>query len=549
LIEYQRGAHTGTGNIFYVDPINGDSYAGGSDGSKVKPLLSVQDCHDNLVTDSNHDIVILVPGAAGATTLTENVTLSKRYTFYRGPGRDFLWTRSGAGHTIEVTGDGNELSGFQLSTDTIGVGDGVNVNGCDFLAIRNIWVNQTQGSGIDISNSTSVLIDCITMDGAGVSGAGHGISITPAGGGSDFATITNSSISSIAGDGIRLNGASVNNSHINNNMIHDCTGYGINIVTGVVNTFANNNSFGNNTLGDIGDSGTNSVVINNEQWLKQGDTILIENTVWDAELSGNSHNDTTSSGRRLRDISTGVIMTGTTNNGNSTVNTIVLDNDASAVDGAYDPAMISITNGTGAGQTRLIYQYDGATKTAVVDRNWKVVPDITSEYTISAHPGREHVNEGLAQGGDTYEIILNVLASDFDDTYVGQLIFVRSGLGEDQIRQVLSYNGTTKVAIVTHAWDVIPDSTTGYVMLPEHLHTLAEYVAELMGSTLVDIESTDIDTGNTITFSSAVRAIFNRFFRRVTQDSTDQKVFNDSNAVISTMPVSDDGTNQTKGTS
>jgi len=38
---------------------------------------------------------------------------------------------------------------------------------------------------------------------------------------------------------------------------------------------------------------------------------------------------------------------------------------------------------------------------------------------------------------------------------------------------VVDYNGTTKVATVDHDWDVNPDATTGYVMLPAGLSSLS----------------------------------------------------------------------------
>lgn len=149
-------------------------------------------------------------------------------------------------------------------------------------------------------------------------------------------------------------------------------------------------------------------------------------------------------------------------------NQIQLATDASAVDGSYDPSMVFIVTGTGAGQTRLVLQYDGTSKIATVDRNWKVNPDTTSEYRIVAHAGREHVNEGLAQAGGASTITLNTLASTDNNAYNNQLVFLRSGTGEDQVRFVSSYVGATKVATVDRAWDVVPDSTTGYVILPAH---------------------------------------------------------------------------------
>jgi len=205
----------------------------------------------------------------------------------------------------------------------------------------------------------------------------------------------------------------------------------------------------------------------------------IASDVWDEILTGATHNIATSAGKRLREIAPTTIHSGTCQAG-STANTIVFNAAASAVDGAYDPAGVAIVDNTGVGQTRLIYEYDGATRTAVVDRNWKVTPDASSEFIIFGHPGREHVNEGLAQGNGPSQITLNTLASGDDNAYVGQLVFIRSGTGEDQVRIVTSYNGTTKVAMVDHAWDVDPDATSAYAMLPNHIYLPSDILAEQM---------------------------------------------------------------------
>lgn len=199
--------------------------------------------------------------------------------------------------------------------------------------------------------------------------------------------------------------------------------------------------------------------------------------VWDESLTGATHNIPTSAGRRLRDIASSVVTTGTTVS--STVNTITLNGDASTVDGAYDPTIITITNGTGFGQSRLILEYNGATKTAVVDRNWKVNPDATSEYAIVANPGREHINEGLAQGGGTNSITLNALASSEDGNYVGQVVSIRSGTGEDQACRVSAYDGTTKVATMSRDWHTVPDTTSAYVMLPSSVLDTARFATNI----------------------------------------------------------------------
>ena len=186
--------------------------------------------------------------------------------------------------------------------------------------------------------------------------------------------------------------------------------------------------------------------------------------VWDEVLTGATHNVPTSAGRRLRQIASNLILEGDVVS--STNNTITLDADASVVDGTYDPALIYIVEGTGAGQSRMILEYDGGTKTAVVDRDWKANPDATSNYAIMAHPGREHTNEGLIRAATSYTAQLNALSSTTDDAYNGLVLFIRSGTGQDQARRITDYDGATQTITTRKAWDVTPDATSGYVLLP-----------------------------------------------------------------------------------
>jgi hypothetical protein len=64
----------------------------------------------------------------------------------------------------------------------------------------------------------------------------------------------------------------------------------------------------------------------------------------------------------------------------ATSNSIVLDNDASAVNGAYAGVTLRIVSGTGMGQLRNIRSYAGSTRTATIDSPWGVIPDNTSVY-------------------------------------------------------------------------------------------------------------------------------------------------------------------------
>jgi hypothetical protein len=146
--------------------------------------------------------------------------------------------------------------------------------------------------------------------------------------------------------------------------------------------------------------------------------------------------------------------------------------------------MVYIESGTGAGQSRLITQYVGSTRTATVDRDWRVAPAADSVFVIQATIGLNSVNEGLAQGGTATTIVLNASANSVDDCYNGQLVFLKSGTGQDQVAIVEDYTGATRTALIrtrrtNGQWATIPDSTTGYMLVPNLTWTIDEIQAGL----------------------------------------------------------------------
>lgn len=199
----------------------------------------------------------------------------------------------------------------------------------------------------------------------------------------------------------------------------------------------------------------------------------ISKAVWDEVISTSAHNDANSAGRRLRQITAFVVANDTAEVSNSpAINQIQLASGESSVDGTFDPGIVGIIGGTALGQCRLILEYEGATRLATLNRDWKgTPPDATSEYMIMCTDGGLHVNEGLAQGGGASSVTLNSLASSADNLYVGQFVFLTSGPGQDQVGRVTAYNGTSKVATVetaTNGWVAgqLPTSATGYIMIP-----------------------------------------------------------------------------------
>lgn len=191
----------------------------------------------------------------------------------------------------------------------------------------------------------------------------------------------------------------------------------------------------------------------------------IVDAIWDELASG--HTGVLTMGGKLNlaaSGSTSSLHEGLATGGTS--NTITLDAGASSTNDLYDPGIIVITGGTGAGQCRSIMSYNGSTKVASVSRNWRVNPDATSQFRIITSADHTHTNEGLAQSGGASTITLNANASSVDNEYVGQIIQIRSGTGEDQVRYIESYVGATKVATVNRVWDTTPDSTSGYAIIP-----------------------------------------------------------------------------------
>ena len=147
-------------------------------------------------------------------------------------------------------------------------------------------------------------------------------------------------------------------------------------------------------------------------------------------------------------------------------NTITLDVGASAIDNVYGGNVITITDGTGVGQTRKIVSYDGGTKVAIVDRDWVTNPANDSDFDITAFTGSVISDEGVAQAGASTSITLASTASVNNDIYNGSFVTITSGTGSGQTRSITDYDGGTKVADVDSSWSVDPDNTSAYAVTP-----------------------------------------------------------------------------------
>jgi len=93
----------------------------------------------------------------------------------------------------------------------------------------------------------------------------------------------------------------------------------------------------------------------------------------------------------------------------STATTITLASSASAVDTRYNTFNITITSGTGSGQTKSITGYVGATKVATLNTSWTINPDVTSIYSIACYS--ESKTNGSLSSNTFYVDYLNGIVS------------------------------------------------------------------------------------------------------------------------------------------
>jgi len=127
--------------------------------------------------------------------------------------------------------------------------------------------------------------------------------------------------------------------------------------------------------------------------------------------------------------------------------------------------LISITGGKGEGQVSKIIEDiivppdDPKKKEAIIEPNWdhEHKPDQTSSYLICRN---SIFGFGMVGGVDEVDpaktIILDENESSEDGFYKGYFIKIAGGTGSGQVRKIIGYEGSTKVATVNKSWDIIP---------------------------------------------------------------------------------------------
>jgi len=184
----------------------------------------------------------------------------------------------------------------------------------------------------------------------------------------------------------------------------------------------------------------------------------IADAVWDELTTG--HNTVGSYGSMFKPERENLAQSGTNN-------TIVLDSGAPNVENFFNGSIIKLISGTGADQSRRIQSYEGSSNTVTVDQQWGTNPDATTRFVIISSGSAALISRnGNAQAGTNNTIRLDSTASNVDDFYNGDIVYLVSGTGIGQARKITDYVGSNNIATVSEDWGTNPDATTKFLILP-----------------------------------------------------------------------------------
>ena len=246
LIEALRPHHTGTGKVYFWNPVSGnDNHDGYHPRRATKTFAQAH----TLAADSNHDVIICLPGKDGQTTETsEHILITKNYLMVRGPGRDFLLKGVDLNvSTVDITGDGVEISGMRVEgqlTSTVPAIKGIG----SFPLLKDLYISDSNDC-IELLDGAFGQVDNVRCS----HNEGYGLKIT---GGTEHSVVKHSHIGSNKGGGVIVDLTSGHEVTFEENIIHGNTGYGVDIstTTSGVQLLESNTIIGN-SLGDVRDLG------------------------------------------------------------------------------------------------------------------------------------------------------------------------------------------------------------------------------------------------------------------------------------------------------
>jgi hypothetical protein len=161
------------------------------------------------------------------------------------------------------------------------------------------------------------------------------------------------------------------------------------------------------------------------------------------------------------------------------------------------------------------------------DFAWSGTEEITAVTLNIEASDPTLVNTGTAQSGGSKSITLAAGASAVTNFYVGQPIQLASGSGVGQVRTIIAYNGTTKVATLDRAWATLPDNTTVYktrALVSSKLNDSLQ-VGAFTTSAASSTSSGGTTNSRTANYSATTHYFWTETFTLTGVDSTDWTAF------------------------
>ena len=218
-------------------------------------------------------------------------------------------------------------------------------------------------------------------------------------------------------------------------------------------------------------------------------TILASTTAnlpWDRILTGSTHNLATSAGRRLRQLEQAFVHASGTIAAVGSGHNITLDGGAVATADYYIGDRLQITEGVGAGQSRLIVAYNSS-KVAILDSDFITNPNTASLYDVVAADVHVSLSDAdLASGfvavaTNTTTITLDATnAVATTDYYKNEFIVFTHGTGAGQAREITGYTSGRVVTMSPALTTALDTDTVWHIMAQESVNlALDTAIAEL----------------------------------------------------------------------
>jgi len=272
----------------------------------------------------------------------------------------------------------------------------------------------------------------------------------------------------------------------------------------------------------------------------------IEDEVWDAPMG--SHISADSLGLANNVARANVAAAGASG-------TITLDGSASSLADFYNGTLISLVNGTGAGQTRRITDYTVTTQIASIEPNWITNPASGTEFVIS-FGGNADLRTATQTSVDAIEADTNELQLDWVNT--GRLDNILDArMAEASINTTA---GAVDDVVLTATTTSITDiNTTGGAVDTVTTVTTTTTNTDMLTAAAVNAEVVDVLKTDTITlpgqeappltptFEEALSWLYKVFRNRTTQTATLWTLRADDESTIDAQAtVSDDATTAIK---